>query len=272
MTNLINSMQFGKRSLTDITKLNKQANLTILDLDTPHKLGYMPKDLGLAITYLDKQSDELLTYKCNNLLTSNAKLSDTNKNTGAKVTGFNLPALVATRIKGSDYNIRICRCAGVCSKGCFAMINNWLYMSTIATNDIKYYLSLLHPQFFKNRIQRELDAENPSHVRLHSSGDFYSRDYFLTWLNIARDNPSIIFYAYTKEHRLVKQFNNLKNVIPSNFVYILSEGSKDDCIKPRDRQARVFKREDDIPSNFVNASHNDLLALGTNHLIGLSYH
>lgn len=35
-------------------------------------------------------------------------------------------------------------------------------------------------------------------VRVHSSGDFFSQDYFDAWMDVARAHPNIVFYAYTK--------------------------------------------------------------------------
>lgn len=35
-------------------------------------------------------------------------------------------------------------------------------------------------------------------VRIHASGDFYSKQYFLAWVEVAKMNPDIIFFGYTK--------------------------------------------------------------------------
>jgi len=39
-------------------------------------------------------------------------------------------------------------------------------------------------------------------VRYHSNGDFYSQEYFNTWLDIARCNSDITFFGYTKNWRI----------------------------------------------------------------------
>lgn len=35
-------------------------------------------------------------------------------------------------------------------------------------------------------------------VRIHASGDFFSKAYFLAWVEVAKMNPDIIFFGYTK--------------------------------------------------------------------------
>jgi hypothetical protein len=39
-------------------------------------------------------------------------------------------------------------------------------------------------------------------VRIHASGDFFSREYFEKWINIARAKPWVTFYAYTRTYFL----------------------------------------------------------------------
>ena len=52
--------------------------------------------------------------------------------------------------------------------------------------------------------------------RVHESGDFYSQEYLDKWFLIAKEFPSITFYAYTKSFHL--NFTGK----PSNFVLIAS--------------------------------------------------
>ncbi len=54
---------------------------------------------------------------------------------------------------------------------------------------------------------------NTKFVRIHSSGDFYSRNYLAKWLQIAEDNKNTIFYAYTKAAIYFKSIN-----LPPNFL------------------------------------------------------
>ncbi len=53
-------------------------------------------------------------------------------------------------------------------------------------------------------------------VRIHVSGDFFSSEYFTAWVEVARRNPEVVFYAYTKE---------LQYLLPTNAnVYYGAEG------------------------------------------------
>jgi hypothetical protein len=60
-------------------------------------------------------------------------------------------------------------------------------------------------------------------IRIHSSGDFDSKRYFQAWLLVARRNPHIHFYAYTKMLPFW-----IANVIPDNMVLTASRGGKFD--------------------------------------------
>ncbi|MFQ3675470.1 MAG: hypothetical protein SNJ64_02885 [Endomicrobiia bacterium] len=40
--------------------------------------------------------------------------------------------------------------------------------------------------------------KNYDYVRIHVSGDFFSEEYFVSWLNVAKAIPDKIFYFYTK--------------------------------------------------------------------------
>jgi len=65
--------------------------------------------------------------------------------------------------------------------------------------------------------------KNAGIVRIHVSGDFFSQDYFNAWLELAKNNPSILFYAYTKS--LIYWVNKLSE-IPDNFVLTASRGGR----------------------------------------------
>ena len=107
-------------------------------------------------------------------------------------------------------------------------------------------------------------------VRIHDSGDFYSKKYFTSWLNIANQCPAVLFYGYTKMVSLVKRNAAL---IPTNLKLCFSFGGKEDRLidVETDCHSKVFK--DAFASDYADASHDDMiLALGTNHKIGLMYH
>jgi hypothetical protein len=52
--------------------------------------------------------------------------------------------------------------------------------------------------------------------RIHASGDFYNKEYFLKWIEIIKNNPDTKFYAYTRNHTL-----DLSD-LPTNFIVYYS--------------------------------------------------
>ncbi|HOS15810.1 MAG TPA: hypothetical protein PKX15_02125 [Bacteroidales bacterium] len=79
-------------------------------------------------------------------------------------------------------------------------------------------------------------------VRVHQSGDFFNQTYFDAWLLVAKSNPHIIFYGYTKALPFwIKRLNEM----PSNFRLVASlGGTHDHLIKTFNlRSARVVNSE-----------------------------
>jgi len=60
-------------------------------------------------------------------------------------------------------------------------------------------------------------------VRYHSSGDFYCKEYFLAWMELAKLYPDVVFFGYTKYLEYATWSDK-----PSNFYVQYSWGSKDD--------------------------------------------
>jgi hypothetical protein len=57
---------------------------------------------------------------------------------------------------------------------------------------------------------------------LHVSGDFPDADYFKRCVEIAKNNPSSIMLAFTKQYEIVNDFIRDGGVIPENFKVIYS--------------------------------------------------
>jgi len=62
-------------------------------------------------------------------------------------------------------------------------------------------------------------------VRIHASGDFFNQEYFDMWLDIAKENPTVEFWAYTKS---LKYWVNRLNEIPENLTLTASYGGRND--------------------------------------------
>jgi hypothetical protein len=62
-------------------------------------------------------------------------------------------------------------------------------------------------------------------VRIHSSGDFFSNDYFSAWVAVAKMHPEITFFGYTK---ILPYVQYLVNAGVDNFKFVYSFGGKFD--------------------------------------------
>jgi hypothetical protein len=62
-------------------------------------------------------------------------------------------------------------------------------------------------------------------IRIHASGDFFSQAYFDMWLEIARENLSVEFWAYTKS---IRYWVARLGQIPENLVLTASYGGRED--------------------------------------------
>ena len=67
-----------------------------------------------------------------------------------------------------------------------------------------------------------MDAD---YIRVHVGGDFVTSEYMLSFYNVARMNPKIKFYAYTKAIGWMQDNEDMR---PKNFRMIASFGSKQD--------------------------------------------
>jgi len=61
-------------------------------------------------------------------------------------------------------------------------------------------------------------------VRIHASGDFFSKAYFMAWVEVAKMNPDIIFFGYTK----MLPFLSIE--MPDNMSIVYSHGGKFDAL------------------------------------------
>jgi hypothetical protein len=83
---------------------------------------------------------------------------------------------------------------------------------------------------------------------LHAAGDFYNQAYFDLWLEIAKNNPDVEIWAYTKS---IKYWVNRINDIPANLVLTASYGGKqDELIDWHNlKNVRVYADPDQVPED-----------------------
>jgi hypothetical protein len=206
-----------------------------------------------------------------NLLgTGNTKLKNTAKHFDIKIFNFSIPA-------GNDKASGKITCpfAGSCLKLCYAKKGMYRFGNVERALTKRYEAS--KEADFVERINSELSKVKKGkqvYVRIHDSGDFYSPSYFAKWLEIARLNPSVRFYAYTKSHSFIR--GNF--VLPENFDLIFSLGStKDELINQEtERHSKIFKTADEMSAaGYSDSSYLDINAtkwVTENKKIGLLIH
>ena len=198
------------------------------------------------------------------LTNSNTKLKKSSKLNNASIYAFDLPAYKTMTGKIT------CPFAKVCIKYCYAQKGAYTW-SPAQNKHNQNYLNTKKDNFI-DVIQDEINRKRKiTHVRVHSSGDYYSPEYLNKWMTIARSNPDTIYYSYTKSVKMVKDLKDK----PSNFEPIFSEGGKQDNLidYEKDRHAKIFNNERELlDAGYIDASGDDLKALTPNKRVGLIFH
>lgn len=216
------------------------------------------------------------------ILTQNSEL----KRDG--VWNFTLPAWVVELPDGSHFNV--CPNAGACAKFCYARNGTYLFPKVrgkhlsnleLVRDDPAWTSAisgeLVAKKFRPTGVPREIPGlTNLDHlnlwtrwwidnggqaVRIHDSGDFYSREYLEGWIDLAWGFDDILFYAYTKE---VAMLEEAKPSLPANFQVIYSMGGRQDHLVDKDtmRHADVFPDLEAIEAAGYMSQHgSDLLCV-----------
>lgn len=199
---------------------------------------------------------------------------------------WSIPALTAKLADGT--RISTCPSAGVCARLCYARNGTYLFSNVLAahTRNLQMVIDdreewrrlmiceLNETRFTKQRPPRELPIERDQiaddwlrswadsgapAIRIHDSGDFFADWYLHLWLDIARTNPRLLFYAYTKEIELLRSVSDL----PTNFRWLASTGgTQDHLIDESTRHAEVFPSLDVLrAAGYESQSASDLLCI-----------
>lgn len=102
--------------------------------------------------------------------------------------------------------------------------------------------------------------KNTKLVRIHESGDFFSRGYLNAWIEVAKQNPDLKFYCYSKS---LDFFLDL--VLPENFYLTASYGGKFDHLIDQGlfpRYAKVYKTEEEAIADGLEVDHDDSHCFG----------
>ena len=172
------------------------------------------------------------------LLTQNSKLKKTSKELGLRVFNFGIPAYKSASGKLT------CPMADSCVKFCYAKKGAYIWSNVKPAFEKRYQLSKTDK--FVDAMNAEIRKKKPDYVRVHDSGDYYSRAYLKKWIDIANSNPNVRFYSYTNMVDMM-----LKTSLPDNYDIIFSDSGKQKHLidERKHRHTKIF------------SSHSDLVAL-----------
>lgn len=200
-----------------------------------------------------------------NLLTQNSKLKKTSKLTGLRVFNFGIPAYKSATGKLT------CPFAAECVKFCYAQKGAYSWSNVKPAFEKRYELTKTDD--FVNEMNKEIAKKKPDYVRVHDSGDYYSKAYLDKWIEIAIHNPHVRFYSYTNSVEMLKAAE-----LPDNYDIIFSDsGKQKDKINTNvDRHTRIFTNLAEMTlAGYVNAMETDLNAtkwFNATNKVGLIFH
>ena len=125
-------------------------------------------------------------------------LTPGNSKLGRKILSFSLPAK------------KTCKPSKWCQEKCYACKGLFLaFQDRISKCYERNYQASLSDTFIEEINNELAKKRNPSYIRIHASGDFYSQEYIKKWIEIARNNPRHNFLAFTKRMDLEKELIEL---------------------------------------------------------------
>jgi len=147
------------------------------------------------------------------LLTQNTKIKRTSEHFNIRLFNFGIPAYKSVTGKLT------CPMADECIKFCYAQKGAYIWSNVKPAFERRYELSKTDK--FVRYINADIALKEPDFVRVHDSGDYYSKAYMNKWFDIAKSNTDVKFYSYTNMVDMVK-----KTDVPHNFDFIFSDSGK----------------------------------------------
>jgi hypothetical protein len=200
-----------------------------------------------------------------NLLTQNSKLKKTSKALGLRVFNFGIPAYKSASGKLT------CPMADECVKFCYAKKGAYIWSNVQPAFENRYQLSKTNS--FISAMNKEIKRKKPDYVRVHDSGDYYSKAYLQKWIQIAIHNPDVKFYSYTNMVDMI-----LNTSLPSNYDIIFSDSGKQKHLinERKHRHTKIFTSTSDMLSaGYTDASSVDLMTtkwFNKTNKVGLVFH
>lgn len=153
---------------------------------------------------------------------------------------------------------RVCIGKGECDKWCF--MNDGFYNMPIVKAKHEKNLKDSMQDDFIYKMHEEIKKLKPEAIRIHSGGDFYSREYLNKWLWIIDNNPNVVFYCYTKSIPLflhMKQRENFRIVysLGGKWDYLIKEHNLRSC-ETVNYYSNLADSSDDDDSTIIFSNRN----------------
>ena len=228
------------------------------------------KDDGGTEWDLDDLAKQITT-RPRAILGTNAKM-EKSKTEGEIIYDLTLPALsgiVVDEESGDFVEIKTCPGAGECQLFCYARKGGYVMFPASSMSAAQALNFLVNePEGYMAAVNKEITALKAKTdkagiqlvVRWHDAGDFFSKEYLDLAYDVAKANPDVKFYAYTKMGDVATGSH------PPNFIINFSSGSKSREVKKVElhRQAgNTVKQGVTVPKNMFF----DLIARKGNSLI-----
>ena len=161
--------------------------------------------------------------------------------------------------------------ADECVKFCYAKKGAYIWSNVQPAFEKRYQLSKTDD--FIDAMNNEIKRKKPDYVRVHDSGDYYSKAYLQKWIQIAIHNPEVKFYSYTNMVDMI-----LNTSLPSNYDIIFSDSGKQKNLidERKHRHTKIFTSTSDMLSaGYTDASSVDLMAtkwFNKTNKVGLVFH
>mgnify|MGYP003339792331 FL=1 len=198
-----------------------------------------------------------ITTRPKSLLGTNAKMAKS-KTEGEIVYDLTLPALkgiVVDEETGEFVEITTCPSAGACQLYCYARKAGYVMFPDSSMSAARALNFLVNdPDGFFQMVNAEIAKFKKTAakhgirvvVRWHDAGDFFSKEYVDRAYDVARANPDVKFYAYTKVASVAAGDR------PDNFILNFSTGAKrSDVIQIQKAQAagQTIKKAITVPKD-----------------------
>jgi hypothetical protein len=192
---------------------------------------------------LDDLSKQITT-RPRAILRTNAKM-EKSKTEGEIIYDLTLPALsgiVVDEDTGDFVEITTCPGAGACQLFCYARKGGYVMFPASSMSAAQALNFLVNdPEGYSARVNQEIQTIKAKAdkagiqlvVRWHDAGDFFSKEYLDLAYDVAKSNPDVQFYAYTKMGDVAT------GAAPANFTMNFSSGSK----RGEEKKVEFYKQQ-----------------------------